>query len=311
VHWYRYGNLGVQLFFIISGFVIVHSLEGKTLKEFATNRFVRLFPLFWALCTLTFVVTLIIPGAHPLSFLEYLISMTMVGDTINGFAHNSLNLIDPSYWTLTVELLFYIWIALFVHMFSYKHLRFFFAFWLAFGVLTFALHLDQNFYFKLILVRHASYFVFGGMLALIFKKAAQNLFEKFFDYLLLLLSAFYSVYIHSRALPPYPNANPFDQKIVTGILISFFILSVLFVYLSKFVTSKKLIKIFAVLGGVTYPLYLLHQTIGDTLLNFMVNHFSYPWDYFALAFEVFIILVAYTVFIKEKKFNLWLKSMMN
>jgi peptidoglycan/LPS O-acetylase OafA/YrhL len=43
-----YGPLGVQIFFIISGFVICMSGWGRTLRGFAVSRFTRLFPAYWA-----------------------------------------------------------------------------------------------------------------------------------------------------------------------------------------------------------------------------------------------------------------------
>lgn len=52
----RYGYLGVQLFFMISGYVILLSMQGKTVRQFLIARMQRLFPAFWVACTLTFLV---------------------------------------------------------------------------------------------------------------------------------------------------------------------------------------------------------------------------------------------------------------
>ncbi|MDF9815190.1 peptidoglycan/LPS O-acetylase OafA/YrhL [Streptomyces sp. SPB162] len=43
-----YGPLGVQIFFVISGFVICMSGWGRTLKSFAVSRATRLYPAYWA-----------------------------------------------------------------------------------------------------------------------------------------------------------------------------------------------------------------------------------------------------------------------
>lgn len=242
LEWYRYGNLGVQLFFIISGFVIVQSLNLKTLKEFSVNRFLRLFPLFWILCTATYLITIIIPNTITINFTEYLRSMTMLGDLFNGIVGYT-RLIDPSYWTLTVELIFYIGIGVFSYFFSNKNIRYFLGFWLLFSVLSFIFKIDHNFYTKLLLVRHASYFAFGGALALIVTKNANNIFNRYFDWLLLFTSALYATYIHPRSLEPYYTANPLDIKIITILHIAFFIIIPLLVFLSPHVKNAKVIRV--------------------------------------------------------------------
>jgi peptidoglycan/LPS O-acetylase OafA/YrhL len=308
LEWYRYGNLGVQLFFIISGFVIVQSLNGKTLKEFAANRFLRLFPLFWILCTATYLLTLIIPHTSTVSFTEYLRSMTMLGDLFNRIVGYT-RLIDPSYWSLTVELIFYTGVGIFTYFFSSKNIRYFLGVWLVFSALAFAVGVDHNFYIKLLLVRHASYFAFGGALALITTKQANNIFEKYFDRALLFVSAIYATYIHSRALEPYYVVNPFDEKIITVLHVIFFIMVPVLVYLSPYVKNARAIRLLAVLGGITYPLYLLHQRIGNAIMNYIILNFNnISWSHLSIGFEVVIIFVAYAVYLQDKKLRSWLKA---
>lgn len=307
LHWYRYGNLGVQLFFIISGFVIVQSLKGKSLKQFAAGRFIRLFPLFWILCTFTYLLTLTVPGANYLHFTEYLRSMTMLGDIFNGIVGLG-SLIDPSYWTLAVELIFYCGIGIFMYIFSYRNIRYFLAVWLVVSALAFAYHIDENFYIKLALVRHASYFIFGSTLALLAMKEARNLIEKYFDWGLLFISAFFSIYIHTRAIPAYITPNPLDNTIVTILLIIFFISIPMLVYLSRYVKNPRVTAGLMILGGLTYPLYLLHQRIGNVLINYGTSIYNISWNIFAICFEVFIIWVAYLLYVQDKRMRMWLKN---
>jgi peptidoglycan/LPS O-acetylase OafA/YrhL len=307
LHWYRYGNLGVQLFFIISGFVIVQSMKGKSLKEFAVGRFIRLFPLFWILCTATYIITLLVPNASPVHFTEYLISMTMLGDKF-GSVFGYTRLVDAAYWTLAVELIFYVAIAAFTWAFSYKHLRYFFLSWFVISVLAFATHHDQDFAVKLLLVRHASYFIFGGMLVLVALKEAKTLFQKYFDWALLLASACYATYIHPLALPPYFTPHPSDVHNITILNIIFFAVVGFLVYISPRITSRKVLAWFAVIGGLTYPLYLLHQTIGNTLIKYITDRYDIPWVPVAFVFELFIIGVAYFVYLKDKKLRAWLRD---
>lgn len=47
--YFRYGNLGVQLFFMISGYVIFMTLlKVEKPLDFVHSRFIRLYPAYWA-----------------------------------------------------------------------------------------------------------------------------------------------------------------------------------------------------------------------------------------------------------------------
>lgn len=306
-HWYRYGNLGVQMFFIISGFVIVLSLKGKTLKEFALSRFIRLFPLYWFICTLTYIVTLIVPNARPLTFHDFLTSMTMLGDQINGFLHYG-GLIDASYWTLSVELIFYIAIGLFVYLFSYKNIRYFLLGWLCISIISIFFNLDNNYYIKLLLVHHAFYFVFGSALALLISKEATNKYEKIIDYILLFGSSVYSIFIISSIYPLYLTPNPQDSLWITIINILLFVIMLAVVYLSPKIKNSKVIKDLIIIGGITYPLYLLHQTLGTTIINYLTDTEILSRNTLAILFEIVIIAVACIVYKYDKKLRVWINS---
>ena len=43
----KYGYLGVNLFLLISGFVILVSSDGKSPRQFVISRIVRLYPTYW------------------------------------------------------------------------------------------------------------------------------------------------------------------------------------------------------------------------------------------------------------------------
>lgn len=291
--WYRFGNLGVPLFFIISGFVISYSISNKPLKQFIQGRFLRLAPIFWVICTATYIFTLLMPNGNPVRLPEYFISMTMLGDKLSsalGFG----GLVDPVYWSLTVEILFYAGIGLFVYFFSWKNIRYFLWGWLLVSMAAFALHIDNTFAMKTLLVRHASYFIFGATFALI--KLTEYTSEKLrnWDLALLTTTAIYSTLISYRALPPYFVINPKDTAIVTLLHPAFFIGFMLLIFYSRYITSKNALSFFMILGGITYPLYLIHQTVGRTLLNF----FEGTTQHLALVgiMMVFIITVSYGAF---------------
>lgn len=269
--WYRYGNLGVPLFFIISGFVISQSVSHGSLKQFALGRFIRLFPLFWILCTITYIFTILMPNGNRVLFQEYLVSMSMLGEKLgNIFGYTKL--VDPSYWSLVIELIFYVAIGLFVYLFSWKKVRYFTLGWLLISMGSFIFELQNTFIAKTLLVRHASYFLFGITLAIIVSTAYTSLKQKWYDYSFLIFVALYSTYISYKALPPYLGPNPIDASFVRWLHPVFFILIVALVYLSKYVQSSKWLAVSTVVGGITYPLYLMHQTIGNTLIKYFDSY---------------------------------------
>ncbi|MDW5312911.1 acyltransferase [Rhizobium sp. PL01] len=95
------GRFGVVLFFLISGFVVPFSIRGtRPLKRFAISRFFRLYPALWLAVLLLSVIAALRDEAP--SIATVLANMTMFPSLI-GFKW-----LSGIYWTLTIELIFYV-----------------------------------------------------------------------------------------------------------------------------------------------------------------------------------------------------------
>ncbi len=98
-----WGHYGVNLFFMISGFVIFMTLHRvRRPLDFIVSRFSRLFPAFWIAVVVTFVLT------HAMGLPDK--GVGAVTAFMNLFMiHGLLNIphVDGVYWTLEIELLFY------------------------------------------------------------------------------------------------------------------------------------------------------------------------------------------------------------
>jgi peptidoglycan/LPS O-acetylase OafA/YrhL len=99
----RYGYLAVDLFFTISGFVVLLSAWGRRPHEFVISRMVRVYPAFWVGVTVTAVVTVILGhGMFKVTPLQYLANLTLANSLPN------IANIDVVYWTLWAEMRFYL-----------------------------------------------------------------------------------------------------------------------------------------------------------------------------------------------------------
>jgi peptidoglycan/LPS O-acetylase OafA/YrhL len=111
--YFELGKLGVQFFFIISGFVIYFTLE-KTLNiaSFWRNRMIRLLPSIIVASIITFFFfsfidkNNIFPSSHLIK--NFIPSISFISPSIfNNIFDTNLNYINGSYWSLWPEIQFY------------------------------------------------------------------------------------------------------------------------------------------------------------------------------------------------------------
>jgi peptidoglycan/LPS O-acetylase OafA/YrhL len=108
----KYGYLGVEAFFVISGFIIPYSMErtGYTyqkLSEFLKRRYARLFPPYFMAIIITLLLTFLAQGSCN-QWLSAKVLLLHVGFLVDIF---SMKWMNPVFWSLAIEMQFYIFIA--------------------------------------------------------------------------------------------------------------------------------------------------------------------------------------------------------
>ena len=127
---FDFGNYGVELFFLISGFVIFMTLERtRTAMDFVVSRFSRLFPAYWTAILLSSVVvyTIGMPSQR-LPWSDVAFDFTMIQEIL-GAEH-----LDGSYWTLQVELFFYVQMLVWFMLGQLKRIHWIILAWLLIAV---------------------------------------------------------------------------------------------------------------------------------------------------------------------------------
>lgn len=112
---FRWGHWGVQLFFAVSGFVILMTLERcQGPVEFAVRRLARLWPTLALCAVLSFLVLSTVPNPWTPQAADFLPTLTFIDGTLWNKLMPGLESrwIDVAYWSLFVEVRFYAWAAL-------------------------------------------------------------------------------------------------------------------------------------------------------------------------------------------------------
>jgi peptidoglycan/LPS O-acetylase OafA/YrhL len=250
-----YGWLGVELFFMISGFVISLSAWGRTAGGFARSRLIRLFPAYWAAVLLTAAVAVLVPTfGLPVNARQVVVNLTMLNEPLEVVP------VDLSFWTLWAEARFYLLFGLLIWAgLSRGRLLWFGYAWLIGSVI--AVKSSMPLLVTVLQPAYAPYFVAGigfflihrfgpdlrhwGLVGLSWALAVQAVGARV---------------AHTARTEHRPLSLTVAMLIVT---VFFLVLAVVAMGWTARVRWRWL----TTAGLLTYPFYLLHQRVGGTLLQ--------------------------------------------
>lgn len=251
----KYGYLGVDLFFMLSGFVILMTATGSTAGRFLISRAIRLYPAFWACCTITFIVTVAIGlPRYSASISRYLANMTM----LTGFF--DIRAMDEAYWSLLFELKFYAAVAAILLIGKIRHAQSLLAVWL---VASIALQIfPAPALRQLLMADFSAYFIGGAAFFLIWSQGVTP--ARIAIVAAAWMLALYEA-IHNMLPFALKHYNTEFNGLVISVTITIFFAVMLMISLKR--TGAFGDRRWLLAGAVTYPLYLVHHNVGYMIFN--------------------------------------------
>ena len=299
-----WGALGVQLFFIISGFVIYASLENtKNYRDFIVKRFLRLSPAMLICSTIIFVFfRFLYTGegyANSKLFSNYLIANTFIDPTFINIFYGRVRYyyIDAAFWSLWVEICFYTLIGLLYFINKEKFINYyiiicspmipvFMLFYTSTGqnVLqtTFSLTTEQAYLFKiygraLVFFDNCFWFLIGIFIYLLNKNKTKKKYIYYIIFLFLINTA--------------KEKFDFPLIVFSVITFAFFIVFVYAPQKVEFIAQPLLCKI----GVASYSMYLIHYYLGMVAVKYLKENVadSYIWPFLVMIVVILFGLFSY------------------
>jgi peptidoglycan/LPS O-acetylase OafA/YrhL len=251
-----YGYLGVNLFFLISGFVIAWSAEDRSWQAFAVARFARLYPGFVVCMALTWTV---MAAAHhpafPVSIKQLVANLIVFSPGLGE------SFVDGVYWSIVLEIIFYGWVtlAIFAGVFSSQKLQLVTA-WLALCAVN-EFYIGSGALRLLFVTEYGPLFAAGVLVHHVFANGRSA------EALMLLAAAFLlscnmmtigQVWMQDH----YGVSVPLPQLVLANLIIHGLLIAAVLLR-DRLAPSAFIL----MAGGLTYPLYLLHQHIGYVAIN--------------------------------------------
>ncbi|MFI5532361.1 acyltransferase family protein [Kitasatospora sp. NPDC051853] len=280
-----YSWTGVELFFLISGFVICMSCWGRSVGDFVTSRVVRLFPAYWVCVLATAACLLVVPtiwgdNTHRPTLSRILTNLSMVNMPLG------VDNLDPVYWTLWAELRFYLLFGIMVAIgLTYRRVLAFCGIWGVFALL--AAQVNIPLLTAIVQPVYAWYFIAGIAIFLMYRFGANLLLWGIVGFCWLMAQDSLRGVVGGYEYGAEHRLSWSLTLACTTIAFAVVIAAALGVF------DRIQWKWLTVAGALTYPVYLLHQEIGWQLITRIRPHLD-PYPTLAVVTAV-MLFAAYLV----------------
>lgn len=263
---FAYGCLGVQVFFVISGFVICMSGWGRSLRSFFASRTARLMPAYWvAVLLVTAVFALPAVAYAAVSPSDALVNLTLLQQPLG------VDRVLGVDWTLWAEVRFYALFALCVVLpgASRRRVILFCAGWILAAAIAQGAH--QPLLDIVLMPEYAPFFV-GGVGLFLVHRDRRDPYAWGIVVVSFLIGQHYAVGSLWNAADPNAFAHRTSFGIIAVVAFGFVAVGAIALGLLDRVNWRWL----TVAGALTYPFYLVHEHLGWVVVETLHRRLGVP-----------------------------------
>lgn len=268
------GWIGVEVFFVLSGFVIAYSASSGSALTFFRSRTLRLLPEVWICASLAFAASRLAGDGLPASSVGNLLKTFVIYPT---GPH-----VDIVYWTLAVEVAFYgaVFLALVSKRISLDALAILLAMWSGGANLAMisADHLvswgpslvnllHSRATFTLTLIHHGAFFALGMTVWSAWSRGLNA--TRIAVMALSAAGGAAEIVLHVTHHPQFGTYPVWQPLAVWIVFVAAIVLALIYNQAITAALGVRGVKTFRFLGLMTFPLYLLHYSFGMSVMEIL------------------------------------------
>ncbi len=269
---FQYGQMGVQLFFVMSAYTLTLSMEkrhdsSEPLVYYFIRRIFRIAPLYYFGIFLYMIVVPLIEYfiIHQFKIDEQYTFMNIMVNIffLNGIFESANNNIVPGGWSIGTEVLFYGLFPIFFFIVQKKNINVFFLLTIIF-VFNLLIQITLKNYFNVEVSNGSFYYYsilnqlpvfFLGMILYIYEDNEK--FKSFFNVYTFLIFTVFAMYFYKS-----------HDSYSFGFVPLFSALSFLSLYYIVQESNLRKVQILAFIGKISYSMYILHFIVIHYLVKF-------------------------------------------
>lgn len=281
---FSFGPFGVALFFMVTGYLIVHSLENNRISIFLVKKFLRLYSTYSVTLLLTCGILYISANywniPYNISVTDYLKNLSLFRDF---YWVQSLDMVN---WTMEVQVKFYLLCAFIMYVSKMRNTK---TITILIGALTtlsycvgtiYEYALQQGLlktYIWMYAIIYAVPFIifcFIGVVFYYYDSKVWNLKTSICMIIYLIVMYYIAIGIAYPGNMMYP--------------ISYYSAFIVFLLIFRFRKHIPRIRVLSFLADISFPVYLIHGVVGFAIMNFLYQYQPYPY---LIMLETFVLII--------------------